>query len=172
MDLRQAGRDELYNIAVFLDDCWRQVYRHIISDEFLDSMSSDERHNSFIKRYDDGTSDFVMIFDNESLVGAAVYGKSFTEGYETDGEISAIYLRKDYIGKGYGHNSIVRIEQALRDKGYTHFVLDVLSENTRALNFYLKHDYIKVADRTIRLGYKEYPLTVLRKTAQLMKKSK
>ena len=165
MDLRQAGRDELYNIAVFLDDCWREVYRHIVSDEFLDSMSSDERHKSVIKRYDEGASDFVVLFDNESLVGAAVYGKSFTGGYENDGEISAIYLRKDYIGRGYGHSLIVKIEQALSDKGYTHFVLAVLSENTRALNFYLDHGYEKVADRTIRIGENEYPLTVLRKSA-------
>ena len=166
MEIRQAGRDELYNTAVFLDDCWREVYRNIISDVFLDDMSPDERHMAFIKRYDEGLSDFWMVFDNERLIGAAVFGKSFTEGYENDGEISAIYLHKDYIGKGYGHDLFVRIEQMLRDKGYANLVLDVLSANTRALDFYLKHGFEKVDDRTIKLGESEYPLTVLRKTGK------
>ena len=163
VEIRQAGRDDLYNTAVFLDDCWREVYRDIVSDVFLGAMSPEERHKGLIKRYDDGSSDFWMMLDNERLIGAAVFGKSFTEGYENDGEISAIYLHKDYIGKGHGHNAFVRIEQALRDKGYANLVLDVLSANSRAIDFYLKHGYKKVADRTIKLGESEYPLTILRK---------
>lgn len=33
----------------------------------------------------------------------------------------------------------------------------------RAFEFYIKHGYEKVADRTIRLSENEYPLVVLRK---------
>jgi len=165
MEIRQAEREDLYNTAVFLDDCWREVYRKIVSDAFLDSMSPEERHKGLVKRYDEGSSEFWMMMDNERLIGAAVFGKSFTEGFENDGEISAIYLHKDYIGKGYGHDLFVRIEQTLRDDGYTNLVLDVLSANTRALDFYLKHRYKKVDDRIIELGENEYPLMVLRKTS-------
>jgi ribosomal protein S18 acetylase RimI-like enzyme len=71
------------------------------------------------------------------LISAAVFGKSFTEGYEEDGEISAIYLREDYIGRGYGHRLYVDVEQVLAAKGYANYVLDVLSENQQAIQFYL-----------------------------------
>ena len=61
--IRKTRRDELYNIAVFLDDCWQEVYRHIVSDDFLDTMSADERHERLIKRHDEGASDFFMMVD-------------------------------------------------------------------------------------------------------------
>ena len=93
MEIRQVKRDDLYNTAVFLDDCWREVYRNIVSDDFLDAMSPEERHKAFIKRYDEGLSDFWVMLDDERLIGAAVFGKSFTEGYENDGEISATWVR-------------------------------------------------------------------------------
>ena len=163
MEIRQARRNDLYAIAEFLDKCWREAYRNIVSDDFINAMSVELRHSGLSKRFDEDSSEFLMMLDKDLLIGAAVFGKSFTKGYEDDGEISAIYLHKDYIGKGYGHNLFVRIEQTLCDKGYMHFILDVLAANSRALEFYLKHGYEKVADRTIRLGKSEYPLTVLRK---------
>jgi len=103
------------------------------------------------------------MYDKDKLIGASVFGKSFTDGYPDDGEISAIYLQHDYIGKGHGHALFTKIEEALSAKKYTHFVLDVLSENIRAVSFYQKHGYETVDDRSIKLGDRDYPLTVFRK---------
>lgn len=164
MRIVKAERNNLYEIATFLHDSWKTEYRQIVLDNFLDSMSVGERYNSLLKRYDEGLSEFLLMLDGNRLIGAVVFGKSFTEGYEDDGEISAIYLHSEYIGKGYGHRLFTKTEQLLRDKGYQNLVLDLLADNTRALKFYLKHGYEKVADRTIRLGENEYPLAVLRKT--------
>lgn len=163
MNMRHAGRDELRTCAVFLDDCWRDAYRHILPEEYLRNMSPERRHENFIKQYDTDSAEFLVMTDDERLIGVAVYGKSITEGFEDDGEISAIYLHKDYIGKGYGHDLFVKTEQLLGDKGYTHFVVDVFTDNKRAVEFYIKHGYDKVAERTIRLGENDYPLLVLRK---------
>ena len=97
------------------------------------------------------------------LIGAAVFGKSFTDGYPNDGEVSAIYLHHNYIGKGYGHELFIKIEESLAEKGYINFVLDVLTDNICAVKFYQKHGYKKVDERSIKLGNIEYPLTVFRK---------
>jgi ribosomal protein S18 acetylase RimI-like enzyme len=163
VQIKQAMRDDLYEIAVLLHNSWRAEYRQIVLDDFLDTMSVDERHTGLLKRYDEGLSEFLMMLDGNTLIGAVVFGKSFTEGYVDDGEISAIYLHSEYIGKGYGHRLFVKTERLLHEKGFKYFVLDLLADNTRAFQFYLKHNYKKVADRTIKLGKKEYPLAVLRK---------
>jgi len=163
IQFQHATRDDLYSIAEFLDTVWRREYRAIVADDYLDTMSVEARYQGLLKRFDEGASSFLMMLDGERLVGATVFGRSFTDGYEKDGEISAIYLHKDYIGKGYGHRLFTKTEQALTAMGYTHFVLDVLSGNTRAVQFYLKHGYEILANRTIPLGEVEYPLTVLRK---------
>ena len=104
----------------------------------------------------------------QTIIGTSVFGRSFTEGYLEDGEISAIYLNHAYIGKGYGHALFTKIEQVLTAKGYSHFVLDVLSANTRAASFYEKHGYKKVDDRSVTLGRHDYPRMVFRKKTPFM----
>jgi len=163
IQIKQAGRDDLQDVAAFLDDCWQAEYRQIVSDDYLDTLSVDKRHKRLLARYDEGVSDFLMMMYSDKLIGVAVFGKSFVEGYEEDGEISAIYLHRDYIGKGLGHALFSKTEQRLAAKGYSHFVLDVLSANARAVSFYEKHDYTKEDDRSIKLGECEYPLTVFRR---------
>ena len=158
-----AARDEIFEIAAFLDACWKAEYRGIIAPDFLDDLSVDERYEKLLTRFNEGASTFLIMRNGERMIGASVCGKSLTEGYPEDGEISAIYLHHDYIGKGYGHALFTKIERELTAKGYSHFALDVLSANTRAVLFYEKHGYEKVDDRSITLGAQDYPLTVFRK---------
>ena len=161
--IRYAKLGDISNIASFLHDCWLEEYRPIIKDDYLDTMSVRDRNDGLLERYNEGVTDCLILLDGDRLVGVVAFGESFTTGYKDDGEISAIYLHHDYIGKGYGHRLFVIAEQKLAEKGYTHFVLDLLPENTRALRFYLAHGYEKVADRWIRLGRNDYKLEVMRK---------
>ena len=169
IQIRLAGRDDVYRIATFLDDCWKTAYRGIISDTYLDSLPIKERNEGRLKRFDEGGADFLMMFDDDKLIGAAVFGKSFTEGYEEDGEVSAIYLREDYIGKGYGHKLYMSIEQSLAAKRFHNYVLDVLKDNVRAIRFYQAHGYEIVDERSILLGDTDYPLVVMRKMNEACK---
>jgi ribosomal protein S18 acetylase RimI-like enzyme len=162
-EITAARREELYEVAAFLDDCWRTAYRGIISSDYLDSMSVDVRYEKLLARFVETPENFLVMNEADRLIGASVFGKSYTDGYPDDGEISAIYLRQDYIGKGYGHALFAKVEATLAARGYVYFVLDVLSTNTRAIAFYQKNGYSIVAERTVRLDAKDYPLTVFRK---------
>ena len=163
IQIRQAGRDDIFRISTFLDDCWKTAYRGIISDAYLDTLPNEERNKGRLQRFDEGGTDFLMMFDDDELIGAAVFGKSFTEGYEDDGEVSAIYLREDCIGKGYGHQLYMSIERALSAKDYNNFVLDVFKDNVRAIRFYQTHGYEIVDDRSIIFGGIDYPFIIMRK---------
>ena len=163
LKIRIASRDEIYAVAKFLHEVWQTEYQNIVADDYLDTMSVNERHTGLLDKYDEGVWEFFAMQDDDRIVGASVFGKSFVEGFPDDGEIAAIYLHSDYIGKGYGHRLFAEIERALTQKGYTRFILDVLSNNKRALGFYLAHGYSIVAERQVRLGESDYPLTILRK---------
>jgi len=165
--IRYAGREELGSVAGFLHDCWREAYRPIVAEHDLNALSVEQRHNGLLARYDEGACEILMMYAGSQLIGAAVFGKSFTEGYAEDGEITALYLRGDSVGKGCGRRLFAEAERALAAKGYAHFVLDVLADNTRAFRFYLARGYEKVDDRLIRLGKNEYPMAVLRKKSPL-----
>jgi ribosomal protein S18 acetylase RimI-like enzyme len=157
--------DNFYEVAEFLDACWREAYAGIIDSGYLAKMSVSAREERLQARYDSGQSEVLTMRDGDVLAGACVYGKSFTDGYPDDGEISAIYLRRDYIGRGHGHRLLVELERLLAEKGYTCLVLDVLSENKEAVAFYHAHGYRIVKDTTINVGDVDYPLVVFRKKA-------
>ncbi|MDR2712609.1 MAG: GNAT family N-acetyltransferase [Clostridiales bacterium] len=163
ISIMPAKRDELYDISEFLNDCWKATYGQIVDPVYLDNLSVAERYERMLARFDDGIADFYICRDGDSIIGAAVFGKSFTDGYLDDGEITAIYMRHDYIGKGYGHELFSKAEEVLVTKGYSYFVLDVLSGNTCAISFYQKHGYEHVDDRIIKLGERDYPLAIFRK---------
>jgi len=165
MQIAPASRDELHEIAVFLHECWQAEYRGIVRDDFLDTMTVQARHAGLLGWFDAGNKGFLALRCCGRLVGAAVFGQSFTDGFSKDGEISAIYLHHNYIGKGYGRMLFAKTEAALAAQGYRHFVLDVLADNVRAMRFYQKHGYTKVGDAHVQLGDHVYPLVVFRKDA-------
>jgi len=164
MEIRFARRDELREAAALVIDSWRWAYRNIIDADYLASFSLEKRHERFLKGYDEGLRS-LLLFDNGELLGFCGFGKSQTPGYPDDGEVGAIYLREDAVGKGYGHALLTRAEEDLRAQGYQNLVLDVLSQNERAIKFYFAHGYVKVADRKHSWGDREYPLDIMRKAA-------
>ena len=160
-----AQRDDLRALASLIHESWQVIYRGVIADDYLDTMSLEQRHERFVERFDAGRMLFFKMLADGELIGVAVFGESGTEGFEQDGEISAIYLREDCVGKGYGHAFFTRIEQELRLEGYEHFVLTLLPENTRAHRFYLAQGYKEVKRSVLRLGASDYPVVVMRKKA-------
>lgn len=157
-------REQIPCIAEFLDRSWKVEYREIIDPAWLDSMLLSERTNGLFSRYDNGVSEFLIVTEDDVIIGAAVFGKSFTDGYPDDGEISAIYLDTNHIGTGLGSRLLAAVEARLIKMGYANLVLDVLTENKRAITFYQKHGYKQVQEAEIRLGDRDYPLAVMRKT--------
>jgi ribosomal protein S18 acetylase RimI-like enzyme len=152
--INRAKREEIPEIAAFIDTAWRAAYRHILAPEYLASMKVEDRAKGLLERFDSGHSQFFRLRDDKGIVGVAVFGKSITEGYPDDGEVSALYLRSDRIGKGHGHALLVKAEAALAEMGYKSFVLDVFSENERAVNFYKAHWYKHIDERWLILGNK------------------
>jgi ribosomal protein S18 acetylase RimI-like enzyme len=158
-----AKREEIPEVAAFIDTAWRAAYRHILAPAYLASMKAEERADGLLQRFDNGQFRFFIMREENEIVGVVVFGKSFTEGYPDDGEVSALYLRRDRIGKGYGHALLEKAESALTEMGYAAFVIDVFTENERAVKFYTAHGYMLVDERTIAFGEKEYPYRVYRK---------
>ncbi|MDR1245950.1 MAG: GNAT family N-acetyltransferase [Clostridiales Family XIII bacterium] len=158
-----AKREEIPEIAAFIDSARRAAYRHILAPEYLASMRVEERIKGLLERFDSSHLQFLRMRDGNGIAGVAVFGKSITESYPDDGEVSALYLRLDCTGKGYGHALLGNAETALVEMGYTAFVIDVFTENERAIKFYKAHGYKQIDENRIEFGGKEYPYTVFRK---------
>ena len=162
MEIRYARREDMVEAAALVHDSWRWAYKDIMDAEYLAGLSLENRHKRMLKGYDEGRRS-LLLFDNGELLGFCGFGKSLTPGYPDDGEIAAIYLRENAVGKGYGHALLTRTEETLRAQGYQNLVLDVFSQNARAIAFYLAHGYAKVGDRKHKWGDQEYHLDIMRK---------
>jgi len=166
MLIRPAKREELREAAAFLNASWRAAYQHIFDPQYLASLDDEERYQRWLGNYDKGARP-VLLFEHDELLGFCDFGPSQTPGYPDDGEVAAIYVRDDAIGKGYGHALLLHAEEALLQQGYEQLVLDVLSKNERAIKFYRAHGYKKVGERIFARGGIDYPLDIMRKRAAM-----
>ncbi len=108
---------------------WKETYRGLIDDDYLDHVMTLERCETIARRY---PQNLWVAKDGERVVGFVGCGMS-REG-DGLGEIYSIYLLREYQGRGIGRMLMQRALDELRDA--THIVLWVLRGNAHAIGFY------------------------------------
>ena len=110
---------------------WREVYDDLLPAEFQETMTL-ERCRFFSQKYPENT---LIAMDGKQFVGFISYG-NFRDKAIQAGEIIALYVLKDYYGKGVSeqlmHAAFVALDQ------FSEIYLWVLKDNKRAIAFYQK----------------------------------
>ena len=110
---------------------WREAYDDLLPAEFQETMTLD-RCRFFSQKYPENT---LIAMDGKKVVGFISYGNYRDESIQA-GEIIALYVLKDYYGKGVSkqlmHAAFVALDQ------FSEIYLWVLKENKRAIAFYQK----------------------------------
>lgn len=136
--IRRATPSDAAAIAHIKYTSWRDTYRGIIADSYLDAMNEAEIAATWqrILSPANSRSSTDVICDRDGLVlGFISYGRNPNREYDADGEILALYLRNECRGHGLGAQLFTHAVGELADAGiHSYFVL-VLAKN-RALNFY------------------------------------
>ena len=110
---------------------WREAYDDLLPAEFQETMTLD-RCRFFSQKYPENT---LIAMDGKKVVGFISYGNFRDEAIQA-GEIIALYVLKDYYGKGVSkqlmHAAFVALDQ------FSEIYLWVLKENKRVIAFYQK----------------------------------
>ena len=110
---------------------WREAYDNLLPAEYQDTMTLD-RCRFFSQKYPENT---LIAMDGKKVVGFISYGSYRDETIQA-GEIIALYVLKDYYGKGVSkqlmHAAFVALDQ------FSEIYLWVLKDNKRAIAFYQK----------------------------------
>ena len=110
---------------------WREAYDNLLPAEYQETMTLD-RCRFFSQKYPENT---LIAMDGKKVVGFISYGNFRDEAIQA-GEIIALYVLKDYYGKGVSkqlmHAAFVALDQ------FSEIYLWVLKENKRAIAFYQK----------------------------------
>ena len=141
MRLRIASATDAGQIAEVHVRAWQAAYRGQVPDDYLDSLSIDQRHTSWSEILSESdppsTAVFVIEDDDQGVVGfAAISPSRDSESTPTTGEVGAIYLLPEFWGAAYGWALLNRATESLREAAFSTATLWVLESNVRARSFY------------------------------------
>ncbi len=153
--IRRARYEDIDSIVDIQINGWRNSYRGIIDDEYLDNMDRKEK----IEKRKNDYEDFIVAELFGKVVGFSRYTDSsiFTpEVKEADSELLALYVKTDLKNKGIGTKLFNYIVQEFKSKGKNMMVLWCLKDNFKSRGFYEKMGGKIIAERGINIGAKEY----------------
>ena len=125
---------------------WREAYDDLLLAEFQETMTL-ERCRFFSQKYPENT---LIAIDGLKVVVFISYG-NFRGGTIQAGEIIALYVLKDYYGKGVSeqlmHAAFVVLDH------FSEIYLWVLKDNKRAIAFYQKMGFtVDGPEKILELG--------------------
>jgi len=125
---------------------WREAYDALLPAEFQETMTL-ERCRFFSQKFPENT---LIAMDSLKVVGFISYGNFRDETIQA-GEIIALYVLKDYYGKGIAQKLV---KAALTDLDhFSEIFLWVLKDNKRAIAFYQKMGFtFDGQEKTLELG--------------------
>jgi ribosomal protein S18 acetylase RimI-like enzyme len=109
---------------------WQEAYPGIVDQSYLDGLTL-EKCEDIAYKWPDNLS---IAKDGDRVVGFVGYGKYRDDELDNTGEIYAIYILKDYYGRGVGYRLMQEGLMQLRD--YPQIAVWVLKDNKRAIQFY------------------------------------
>ena len=125
---------------------WREAYDNLLPAEFQETMTLD-RCRFFSQKYPENT---LIAMDGKKVVGFISYGNFRDEAIQA-GEIIALYVLKDYYGKGVSEQLMHAAFVALDN--FSEIYLWVLKDNKRAITFYQKMGFtFDGQEKILKLG--------------------
>lgn len=150
--IRPAVPEDGLGIAQVQAYTWKTTYAGLMPDAVLDKRIAEipQRAEKNRERILDGETFFVLESEKK-VVGMAVCKPSRNPDYPEDGEIQAIYILKEYQGRGLGRKLFSHCEEYLRKCGHSNMIVNCLDGNPTA-HFYGKMGGAEVGKRCDLLG--------------------
>ncbi|WP_409304580.1 GNAT family N-acetyltransferase [Peribacillus sp. SCS-155] len=154
MKIREAVLTDAKAIAKVHVDSWKTTYANIVPSDYLHNLTYENREQLWINSIPNGG---VYVAENEKgqIIGFSSGGKERSGIYnQLDGELYAIYILKQYQGKGLGRMLVKPVVDALIKKGFNSMLVMVLKDNSSRL-FYEALGGKKVDSVEIEIGGKK-----------------
>ncbi|MGM0754274.1 MAG: N-acetyltransferase family protein [Bacillota bacterium] len=146
---RKADLKDAPGLAHVHVHSWRTTYEGIVSGEYLQSLSIEEREQKWVQILSGSHHTYVCEQDNGEIVGFVSFGKERSGEYE--GELYAIYLLEEYQGKGIGKELFGIAAKSLKKQGYNSMWIWVLKDNP-SKHFYYTFKPELIKEEVLTLG--------------------
>lgn len=159
MDIRTGKPGDENQIAQVHVKSWQVAYRNILPEDFLASLSVNERADRWAKGLQQNNHGIFVAEIQGRIVGFANGGKNRDSDSGTQlfkGELYSLYLLPEVWGKGGGFLLVKAVVSHLRSLQLNSMAVWVLTENP-ATRFYEKIGGVKIADGSITIKGVNYP---------------
>ncbi len=130
MNIREAKLSDTEAIARVYVDSWKSTYKNIIPDSFLERMTYEKRIPQWINNISRANNYVYVAETNDGeIVGVADGGKRETNQFENSGDLTSIYISKEYQGQGIGKKLVERLFSKFKELGYQRIFVEVLDDN-------------------------------------------
>ena len=136
---------------------WKDAYRGIIDDEYLQTIDRDKRIEKIKGNYKE--TGFIVAYINDEIAGFCRYvdNNEFTPNISSiDCELLSLYIRPDFKYMGIGTALFNYVFQEFKAKGKTKMIVWCLKDNEPAKLFYKKLDGKILYEKLEPIGGKEY----------------
>lgn len=150
MIIREATVADAPAFARIHMDSWRNTYRGLVSDEFLDNLKFEDRLKRWQQRLSELSDTGMFAYLAETATGqAAGFAYAGPEGTghpDYRGELWALHIALPYQKMGLGRRLISEVAKRLHDLGYGSMLVWVLAGNP-ARRFYEKLGGVYLTER-------------------------
>ena len=153
--IRPASTSDASAIAGVHVEGWQTAYRGILTDEYLDSLSIDQRV-AFWKQHLHREPHLIFVAEDprRGIVGFAFAGHHHGSFGEYQGEIHAIYVLEQYQRHGIGRALFHQSAAALAEADYSGMMIWALKQNPYR-RFYEKLGGKLLGEETTCIGNRE-----------------
>ncbi len=137
--IRRIEEKDIETVVDITIESWRDTYKGIISDDFLNDMDRKELIERRKKDYNQ--NGFIVAEVNGQVVGFCRYTTEniFSKQYEkVDSQICAFYLRPRFKRKGIGSKIFKKVIKELKNNGNKKMIIGCLKDNKDGRMFYEK----------------------------------
>ena len=139
LQVRPAEAKDALQIAKVHVGTWQFAYRGQMPDSFLNSLSTESRTKFWqeVLSNPNNPGTVWVAEENKKVVGFCGVGASRDNDRKPEtGEIYAIYVDSNHMGKGIGSRLIDQGVEALKQEGFKDATLWVLDTNKKTRRFY------------------------------------
>ncbi|MSP83141.1 MAG: GNAT family N-acetyltransferase [Alphaproteobacteria bacterium] len=138
--LRLAGVDDAASLAALKIACWRESYADHLAADLLAELETSPYHDATTWRARlavPGPHDRTyLVEDGDRAIGMMSLGTSTLQAPGYPGEVRAIYLLRDFQGRGIGTVCVQLARATLRRFGLTPVAVSTFAFNVRAIALY------------------------------------
>ncbi|WP_435334753.1 GNAT family N-acetyltransferase [Haloarchaeobius sp. TZWWS8] len=144
--IRSAALDDVPGIQRVARESWHAAHDHILDPAAVDRQVDEWYATDPVTERVTMTDVHVFVADADDVVGFASGVAANRADHGELAELATIYVHPDWWGERVGSRLLERVEDEMRERGFSELSITVLSENQVGLSFYRKHGYEVVSE--------------------------